>query len=131
MGPETMQIERLDHVNLRTAQLETMTDWYTQILGLVVGPRPDFGFPGAWLCAGETVVVHLVGVEGDPGIGSEAALKMEHFAFTARGAPAFEARLLDRGERFRKSAIADTGMVAFNIWDPDGNHIHVDFPDAH
>lgn len=123
-----MQIERLDHVNLRTAQLAQMTAWYVDILGLRDGHRPDFGMPGVWLYAGDTVVVHLVGVEGDPGAGSETALKMEHFALTARGAETFEQRLTARGETFRKAAIADTGMVAFNIWDPDGNHIHVDFP---
>lgn len=122
-----MQIQKLDHVNLRTTQLDAMIDWYTDRLGLRVGYRPDFPFPGAWLYAGDTVVIHLVGIDGPPAVGSETALKLEHFAMTATGATAFEDRLHARDEDFRKSEIAAIEMVAFNIWDPDGNHIHVDF----
>ena len=66
-----MQIGRLDHVNVRTAQLDSMITWYEQILGLHNGPRPNFPFPGAWLYSGEDAVVHLVGVDGEPGAGAE------------------------------------------------------------
>lgn len=122
-----MQIEKLDHVNLRTAQLDAMIAWYVDILGLRNGDRPDFGFPGAWMYAGDAAVVHLIGVDLAPGVGSQADLKLEHFAFTATGAEAFEARLRDTGTRYRRSVSEEMGLTAFNIWDPDGNHIHVDF----
>ncbi len=126
-----MQINRLDHVNLRTAQLDTMTHWYGEVLGLRPGPRPDFDIPGVWLYAGDAAVVHLVEVEKADGAGSEQPLKLEHFAFTAAGGQDFEALLTRRGERFRKSGVPGTGTAVFNIWDPDGNHIHVDFdPDG-
>jgi catechol 2,3-dioxygenase-like lactoylglutathione lyase family enzyme len=123
-----MQINRLDHVNLRTAQLETMMAWYGDILGLHPGARPDFGFPGAWLYAGKDAVVHLVGVTSTSCVGSEADLKMEHFAFTATDPASFEARLKATGTAFRRVVLDQTNTVAFNVWDPDGNHIHVDFP---
>lgn len=122
-----MQITQLNHVNLRTTQLDAMISWYQDVLGLVLGPRPDFPFPGAWLYAGDTAFVHLVGIEGDAGTGSEVELKLEHFAFSATGAKEFENRLQERGVEFRKSEIAAVNLVAFNVWDPDGNHIHVDF----
>lgn len=122
-----MPIKRLDHVNLRTAQLDAMIAWYVDVLGLHNGTRPDFGFPGAWLYAGDTAVVHLVGVDGDPGSGSETPLKLEHFALTATDARAFEARLTSCGVAFKQSRINALGIEAFNVWDPDGNHIHVDF----
>lgn len=125
-----MQIRKLDHVNIRTKRLDHLIGWYTNTLGLSVGFRPPFSFPGAWLYAEDAAVVHLVGIEGTEGVGSEEELKLEHFAFTAAGAKAFEQRLIDRGEKYRKSEIAATGTVAFNVWDPDGNHIHVDFPIA-
>ena len=125
-----MQITRLDHVNVRTTQLEAMIDWYVDVLGLVNGARPDFGFPGAWLYAGDVAVVRLVGVSDDAGAGSEAALKLEHFAMRATDAAGFEARLRERGIDYRKSGIDELDLMAFNIWDPDGNHIHVDFTDA-
>ncbi|WP_299622605.1 VOC family protein [uncultured Tateyamaria sp.] len=126
-----MQIEKLDHVNLRTAQLDAMIAWYRDILGLRRGERPDFGFGGAWMYAGDTAAVHLVEVDGAPGAGSELSLKLEHFAFTASGVPeAFAARLTETATPFRRSESQETGLIAFNIRDPDGNHIHVDFANA-
>jgi catechol 2,3-dioxygenase-like lactoylglutathione lyase family enzyme len=122
-----MQIRKLDHVNLRTTQLDEMIDWYTNVLGLTVGFRPAFPFPGAWLYAGDAAVIHLVGISDDPGVGSEAALKLEHFAMTATGAGEFEERLAARGDTFKRREIKEIDTIAFNIWDPDGNHIHVDF----
>ena len=96
------------------------------VLGLRIGKRPNFGFPGAWMYAGDTVVVHLVGINRTA-TGSEADLKLEHFAFTASDAASFEKRLLASDTEFRKVFVADINTVAFNLWDPDGNHIHVDF----
>jgi hypothetical protein len=31
------------------------------------------------------------------------------------------------GERFRRVAVPGFPIVQINIWDPDGNHLHVDF----
>jgi catechol 2,3-dioxygenase-like lactoylglutathione lyase family enzyme len=125
-----MEIGTLDHVNLRTTRLTEMAAWYGEVLGLTKGWRPDFAFPGIWLYAGKNAYVHLIGISGEEAAGSEVAggLKLEHFAFTASGAAEFEARLAARGEPFRKSEVPGAGTVAFNIWDPDGNHVHVDFP---
>lgn len=122
-----MQITKLDHVNVRTTQLNVMQDWYTQVLGLQGGFRPSFPFPGAWLYAGETVVVHLVGIDGDPAVGSEANLKLEHFALSATDVEGFEDSLKSSGERYQRNELPELNLVLFNLWDPDGNHIHVDF----
>ncbi|WP_424968753.1 VOC family protein [Dinoroseobacter sp. S375] len=122
-----MQITKLDHVNLRTRQLDVMVAWYRDMLGFTEAARPDFAFPGAWLAAGETVMVHLIAVEDPELVGSEVPLKLEHFAFRATGVAAFEARLTAAGEPFRRVDLAATRTAAFNVWDPDGNHIHVDF----
>ncbi|MEM9631061.1 MAG: VOC family protein [Pseudomonadota bacterium] len=122
-----MQIQKFDHVNIRTTRLDELKDWYTQVLGLKEGFRPPFSFPGAWLYVGDTAYVHLVGKNGTDLVGSEVELKLEHFAFRATGAKAFEERLIERGEKYRKSVIEATNTVAINVWDPDGNHIHIDF----
>ena len=123
-----MQIDKLDHVNLRTTQLEILIDWYTRVLGMRAGERPDFPFPGAWMYAGEAAAVHIVGIDAPAGAGSESELRLEHFAFSASGRMAFEARLDAMGERFQRVDIPDFNIVQINLWDPDGNHIHVDFP---
>lgn len=123
-----MQIKRLDHVNVRTTQLDAMIAWYTDVLGMRSGDRPDFTFPGAWMYTTEAVAVHLVGVDGEAGVGSEVPLKLEHFAFSATGSKRFEEHLQARGVRYKRVEVTSFKLVQFNLWDPDGNHIHVDFP---
>ena len=119
-----MPIERLDHVNVRTAQLEAMRRWYVDVLGFVDGPRPDFPFGGAWLYSGDHALVHLVDVDETA---DNANLKLEHFAFSATDMPAFLARIGEHGIASSIAEVPGTSITQVNIWDPDGNHIHVDF----
>lgn len=122
-----MPLNKLDHVNLRTTQLGKMIEWYSDILGLVNGDRPKFDMAGAWMYAGETACVHLVDVSSEA-TGAEVDLKLEHFAFSATDRQSFEALLRERGEAYRTNDIPSINIVQFNVWDPDGNHIHIDFP---
>ena len=122
-------IERLDHINLRTGRLDEMVAWYRDVLGMEEGPRPDFGFPGAWLYANGQALVHLVGADPAPADTGED-LKLEHGAFRASGYAAFVDRLTARGERHRITPVEGAGVVQVNVWDPDGNHLHVDFDSA-
>lgn len=122
-------IERLDHLNIRTAQLDTMIAWYKRILQLKTGFRPDFGFGGAWLYAGEFPIVHLVEVAEEPKSDPDD-LKLEHGAFSAHGFDAFLARLNDAGEESNIVKVPSVPIVQVNVWDPDGNHLHIDFDAA-
>ncbi len=119
-------IERLDHVNLRTTQLDEMIAWYGAVLDMHPGPRPNFGFPGAWLYAKGHALVHLVRVDTKPGNG-DGDLTLEHAAFSATGMAAFLAKLDEQGERYKVSRVEDVGITQVNVWDPDGNHLHIDF----
>lgn len=121
-----MPIKKLDHVNVRTTRLAEMVKWYEEVLGLTNGPRPNFPFAGAWLYAGDTAAVHLVEVDTDA-VGSETELKLEHFAFRAEDAESFEANLKAHGATFERVDIASIKSALYNVHDPDGNHIHVDF----
>jgi catechol 2,3-dioxygenase-like lactoylglutathione lyase family enzyme len=125
-----MQIGKLDHVNVRTANLAAMVAWYENILGMRSGERPNFPFPGAWMYTGDQAAVHLIGVEGEAGAGSEGLLKLEHFAFQATGFKEMIRRLEEAGERYKVNPIPGAPITQINIWDPDGNHIHVDFPSS-
>ena len=122
-----MEIVKLDHVNIRTTQLDTMVDWYTDILGMRSGDRPNFPFPGAWMYAGNVAAVHLIGIDDVPSIGSEVDLKLEHFAFSANGGAEFEAKLQAMRVQYRRADIPEIGLYQINLWDVDGNHIHLDF----
>ena len=123
-----MAIEKLDHVNLRTADLAGMCAFYSDVLGMAAGPRPGFSFGGAWLYAGGQAAVHLVEVKDQPSPDGE--LRLEHFALAATGLADFLALLKARGEAYRIGVIRDFGIIQVNIHDPDGNHIHVDFAAA-
>ncbi|MGI9480997.1 MAG: VOC family protein [Hyphomicrobiales bacterium] len=119
-----MQLEKLDHVNIRTANLKEMVEWYGSVLGMENGERPPFSFPGAWLYAGSHPAVHLVGVEGKP---SSIEPKIEHFAFTASGLKELTARLDKMGIDYRAVRVPGIDVLQINVHDCDGNHIHIDF----
>jgi catechol 2,3-dioxygenase-like lactoylglutathione lyase family enzyme len=121
-----MQLKRLDHVNIRTANLAAMMDWYRDILGMESGPRPDFKFGGAWMYLDGFPIVHLVEV-AKPATGADP--RLEHFAISGVGLADFLAHLR-RHKVAYKCGVAPGegfGISQINIWDPDGNHVHVDF----
>ncbi|GAB4394550.1 MAG: hypothetical protein Tsb0032_20740 [Kiloniellaceae bacterium] len=120
-----MALSKLDHVNIRTARLDEMRTFYTQVLGMTDGPRPPFPFGGAWLYCGEQATVHLVEVDRQPA--PEGELRLEHFAFSAAGLGDFLAQLKRHGAAYRIGVVPGFGIIQVNIHDPDGNHIHVDF----
>jgi catechol 2,3-dioxygenase-like lactoylglutathione lyase family enzyme len=115
----------LDHVNLRTENVETLRAFYVDVLGLRVGPRPGFSFGGAWLYCGDAPVVHLVEVERRPQPSGE--LRLEHFALRARGLAEFLERLSAHGVPVSLGFLRDFGVCQVNVRDPDGTHVHIDF----
>ena len=123
-----VKIQKLDHINIRTTNLQRLVDWYTDILGMRRGDRPNFSSQGAWMYIGQEAMVHIVAVDGAEGVGSEEKLKLEHFAFSARGGRAFVEKLTLRGLPYRRIDIEEINQYQINLWDADGNHIHVDFP---
>ena len=120
-------LRTLDHVNLRTPDIQKMVDWYERVLGLKNGPRPDIPVPGAWLYLGKTPVIHLV-LDTEPMPREPTSL--EHFAFRAHDMTAFEEKLISEEIPFERQGIPGTKIVQFNIHDPMGNHLHVDFDEG-
>lgn len=118
------RVRELDHVNVRTENLDEMIQFYTDVLGLKSGPRPDFPFPGAWLYCGDRAALHLVGV-GDPLRPRE--LQIEHFAFSAVGLDEFTERLKRHEVDHRCRDVPGTRITQVHLRDRDGNHLHIDF----
>ena len=54
-----MPLRNLNHFLVLAEDLEATRDFYAEILGLQVGERPPFSFPGYWLYLGDQAVVHL------------------------------------------------------------------------
>ena len=91
-----MPLHHLEHFLIQTEDLEKTKDWYVGVLGMRVGPAPDFKFPVYWLYIGDTDVLHLT--EGGKNV-SENRMKylgqqstatsgsgvVDHVAFRATG----------------------------------------------
>ena len=69
----------LDHVTLRTHDLDATRGFFEAILGLTVGFRPPFPFPGYWLYDGAEPIVHLI--PGPPVAGDRNREGVDHAAF--------------------------------------------------
>jgi catechol 2,3-dioxygenase-like lactoylglutathione lyase family enzyme len=124
-----MTIRGIDHINIGTDRLDETVAFFRDILGLKVGWRPDFGFPGAWLYAGDTAVVHLVQLSAAKLPSREAAL--DHFAFRIEDYDGILARLKAAGVRYQAVDIPNTQVRQINIRDPNGANIELNYrPDG-
>ncbi|MDJ0629151.1 MAG: VOC family protein [Rhodobacter sp.] len=122
-----MPLTGFDHVNIRTGRLDEMIAWYADVLDMQAGPRPPFGFPGAWLYLGDQALVHLVGLDTPPEARDPG---LEHFALRASGLQDFLMRLQRLEVPVELAEVPGMDIVQANIHDPDGNHIHIDFDTA-
>lgn len=120
-----MEINRLEHVNLRTRDIEKMETWYFDILGLKAGYRPPFNTVGRWLYSGEYPIVHLLEVP-DQELCEDPT--NEHFAISAKGLKSLIGKLNEREIPFWPVRVPDIRIYQINFTDPDGNNMHIDFP---
>ncbi len=119
-----MPLVAFDHVNIRTCQLDRMVAFYQDVLGLEIGPRPDFSFGGAWLYLNGQAYVHLVEVGTAPRAEDPA---IQHFAFSAEDRDGFCRHLESHGVDYGFADVPGRDMVQVRFRDPDGNAMHVDF----
>jgi catechol 2,3-dioxygenase-like lactoylglutathione lyase family enzyme len=118
---------RLDHINIRAPRelIDQVRRFYHDLLGLVEGPRPDFGSEGHWLYAGERALVHLS--VSDNGAGGQTG-HLDHVAFQSSDLQALRARLESMGVGFRSNHIPELDMTQVFFTDPAGIGIEVNFP---
>lgn len=141
-----MAIRKLGHFSVRTPDLEKSRQFYVDILGLRVGYRPDLGFPGLWLYAGDTSadadfgVVHLIGTDGDDHAltdylgertgDSEGTGALDHLAFLADDLGTFRRRLERHHIVYRIRTVPSLGLQQLFLSDPSGLTIEMNFPAA-
>lgn len=136
---------QLNHFSIRSLDLPACERFYCGLLGLEVGPRPPFPFPGLWLYAGDTAqysnaVVHIIGIDrNDPeglkqylGDRDESSLQgtgaVDHLAFFATGLAGTLARLRDQGVECRERMVPLLGLHQVFVDDPQGVVIELNFP---
>jgi len=108
----------LDHVNIRTTELARTQAFFTEVLGLTIGWRPNFQFGGAWLYAGDKDVVHLVEVSraGAPTRGSS----LDHFAFAIDDYEDAQRKLDAAGLAYEPSAAPNGGIRQLFVTELNG-----------
>ena len=97
-------IEGMNHFTVLAKDLQATVDFYTRVLDLQVGDRPDLGFPGAWLYAGGTAVLHVIAGRAVPGPGV-----IDHMAFTAQGLREAKQRLDAAGIQYALRKQVESG----------------------
>jgi len=147
-----MDIKRIDHYSIRTLDVEASRKFYTEVIGLKVGPRPPFNFPGLWLyrdeppvdldhAAGNYGIVHVMGVDlanptglidtlgyVDPDTlhGSTGAL--DHIALAVTGCEEMIERCRRGNVGFFERTVPTLNLHQVFIKDPNGVTIELNFP---
>jgi catechol 2,3-dioxygenase-like lactoylglutathione lyase family enzyme len=130
----TAIVTGLNHVNLRAphALLLELRDFYRDVVGLKLGPRPAFGSPGYWLYAGDVAVLHLSEQQRDEAprgpVRADAPVTFDHVAFAAVEPEAAAAALRAHDVVFRVDRSAATRQHQFFFADPAGNGVELNFP---
>ena len=135
----------INHFSIRTTDLEACRRFYADVLGLTVGPRPAFPFPGLWMYRGDhgdvaNAVVHIIGtdrteeqgLDGYLGERDEAQVRgtgsIDHVAFFADGLPTMLAHLASSGVEFRQRTVPNLGLHQVFLEDPNGVVIELNYP---
>ncbi len=116
-----MQPSGIHHVALCVTDVDAAIRFYTEVLGLTVLPRPDFGFPGAWLDAAGQQVHLMQSAEPECGGG--------HFAMRVDDVDDAVNDIRGHGVHVdRAPHVPGAGQQAF-LRDPAGNLIELNQPE--
>lgn len=129
-----MAMRNLNHYLVVTDDLDATRAFYEDILGLRVGDRPPFTFPGLWIYLDDRPVVHVA--QRDPGRGHMTTPSsdgpptgaIDHIAFEASGYDAMAALLDARGIQARRRTVPDLGLRQIFVKDPNGIMIELNYP---
>lgn len=126
-----MAVEGLHHFNYRgsAAEIRALRDFYCGVLGLVDGPRPQFGIPGHWLYAGDSAIVHLVEVpaaESAMAAGKHPSA-LDHVALRCTDLEGMLERLRTHGIQYSSMKVPGTGAIQLFCADPAGMGVELNF----
>lgn len=119
-----MPVTAMNHFTILTDDVPATVRFYGELLGLVDGPRPAFDFPGAWLYAGGSPILHVVG--GRPAADLKAGV-IDHMAFSATNLPDTLALLSSRKVEHSCRRQAGSGVWQVFFHDRNGARVELDF----
>jgi len=133
-----MALSHLEHFLIQTTDMDATRDWWVDVLGMRVGPTPDFKFPVCWLYIGDQDVLHLTmgGADvsenrkaylGQQSTATEGSGVVDHLGFRATGLSETMAHLKSRGIEFTQRMVSDQGLFQLFLLDPNGVKVELNF----
>jgi catechol 2,3-dioxygenase-like lactoylglutathione lyase family enzyme len=126
-----MQVTGLFHVAIKTNDLNATVKFYTDVLGMTLAHRPDFGFPGAWISTGEGVpIIHIyaggpaLGADGNTPYGTSA---LDHVSLTIKGWDECLERIQRLGYDWRAAIVPGMSLWQIFVHDPSGVMMELTF----
>ena len=120
-----MTIASMNHFTVLSSDLERSKKFYIDVLGLQEGYRPPFGFPGAWLYAGDQAILHIMAGRPMPAV---AAGVIDHMAFTASNLQEIVNTLKRHHIPYDLHRLKGLEIWQLFCHDPDGAKVELDFP---
>jgi catechol 2,3-dioxygenase-like lactoylglutathione lyase family enzyme len=114
-------ILELNHINIETADIDRSASFYTDVLGLVSGERPEFDRPGHWMYMDNMPIVHIISPLPDNKLltGSKHAA-ISHFALRIKNFEAMREHLINLSIPYTEVDVPGSDRRQFFINDPDG-----------
>ena len=132
-----MPVVELNHYFVRANDLEATKDFYCDVLGFEVMPRPDFPFAGYWLGVNGRIQVHMgphdipdagrYYLGTTPGSATDSSGVVDHIAFLATDPDAFKERFDRLGVKPRNRYFPAFKLYQSFIADPNGLMIELNF----
>lgn len=116
---------RMNHFTVLTDDLDATVKFYKDYLDLEPGDRPPFDFPGAWLYAGDTAVLHVIAGKVMP---QSPEGVLDHMAFSATGLIDTIKKLKDNNVPYSLRQVRNTDPWQLFFHDPSGAKVELDYP---
>ena len=122
-----MPVARMDHFTIVTNDSRKTAQFYAEMLGFTVGPRPAFNFPGVWLWNDGKPILHVI---EKPEIPSGSGV-IDHMAYWASDLKGYVAKLKAKKHAYDLRRLPQGGFGE-GMWqlffdDPNGAKVELDF----
>ncbi len=124
-----MRLVDINHVAIRTLDLDKTNRFYTEVLGMTLAERPPFDFPGSWLAIGQTMIHVLAGKAAYDSEGRFRPLGgcVDHISISAEGFDGYARRFGEHGLDWREFKVPGADIVQIFVRDPNGVLIELNF----
>jgi catechol 2,3-dioxygenase-like lactoylglutathione lyase family enzyme len=128
-----MPLVDINHVAIRTLDLDKTNSFYTDVLGMNLAKRPPFEFPGSWLQIGQTMIHVLAGAAAYDTEGKFRPVGgcVDHISISAKGYDEFVDRFEGHKVDWRHFAVPEADIVQLFVRDPNGILIELNFTASH